>query len=248
MILVILAFAYRGHITQSPESPASDFKSQATGCDVSGAGSGLEQEDWEARGRVVPWNAWEKCSDLFFQAGHILALGPIPGRWFIWEACQIGRRLLLSWSRLIGKLSLCGDYLHQANVVQRNSAFLKSQVFENTLPPPRRDLLHFPPGSESLTLPNLQISSPPFSLVVGADNRGFILKRPRSPLSLLLTSLISIRPLPQKFVRLDHLLRCSLVQASDQHLPIALAGATSFYFDSIWLIWIMQSKLLDYWL
>lgn len=126
--------------------------------------------------------------------------------------------MLLSWSRLIGKLRLYGDYLHQANVVQRNPAFLKSQVFVFPNPPCFKTCcLHpwgiyctsfcIPPGSESLTL---QSSSPHFTLVVGADNGGFILKPSPSFLSLLLTSSIRILPLPQKFVRLDHLLRSLL--------------------------------------
>lgn len=82
------------------------------------------------------------------------------------------------------------------------------------------NLLHFPLHPtwvrESHSL-NLQFSSPHFTLVVGADNGGFILKPSPSSLSLLLTSSIRILPLPQKFVRLDHLLHCSFVQASDQH-------------------------------
>lgn len=123
-------------------------------------------------------------------------------------------KVALDWSGLIGKLCLCGEYLHQANVAQRYSAFLKSQVFVFPNPCFKTHCLYpggnyctsrcGPPGSESLTLSNLHFSSPHFSLVVGVDNRSFILIPSISFLSLLLTKYPAP---PQKSVRLEHLLR-----------------------------------------
>lgn len=86
-----------------------------------------------------------------------------------------------------------------------------------------------PPGSESLTLSNLQFSSPHFSLVVGDDNRGFILK-PSRFLSLVSTDFLDkYPPRPNPSPPPVDLL-------SRPHLPIGLGGAMSFYFDSILLI------------
>lgn len=106
-------------------------------------------------------------------------------------------------------------------------------VSKSPSPPPRGDLLHFPlpPSmSESLTLSNLDFSSPHFSLVVGADNRGFILKPSRSSLSLLLTSLISIPPPPDQIRPSPSLLFYPGLRPAPPNWVMLL------HFDSLWVI------------